>query len=188
MGKSWLVAVAACAVLIAGCTPTSSDNPTSSVADPTSATQQTPSQVSVPATRLDTDVDQTYELKDTASVINDVWADGTFGKVSVMARRGVSQSNRTPLLMGTLNLADGTTLQLQAVPRHNLEQFRPVRSVGPALRARSRPLDGAERRRDQRAWGSRTVTSAPTWIAVRACGSIQGLAAGIRTGGFCRKP
>lgn len=68
-----------------------------------------PVSATIPAVKADTDV--TYQLRNSASVSNAGWHDGTFGKVSVMARRDQSTSNRTPLLTGTVKLADGTTVE-----------------------------------------------------------------------------
>jgi hypothetical protein len=56
------------------------------------------------------DRDASYEIGPTATVTNDVWLDGTCGKVTVMARRG-DTGDRTPLLTCTLKLADGKTVE-----------------------------------------------------------------------------
>lgn len=124
MGRTSLVCLAVCVSFLSGCS-TTPDRSASSDTSPT-ATQQGPSQVKIPAMRLDREVDQTYEIQDTASVINDVWYDGTFGKVSVMAKRGDSTGNRTPLLTGTLKMADGATVvckQFRSTIWSNFDSF-----------------------------------------------------------------
>ncbi|WP_166906178.1 hypothetical protein [Mycobacterium sp. DL440] len=95
------------ATLVAGCTATGE----SSVSTTTAATPEPPSQVTVPATKVDPD--PSYEIRDTATVTNDTWPQGTFGKVIVMAKRGDSTSNRGPLLRGTVKLSDASTVECE---------------------------------------------------------------------------
>ena len=100
----WLLLVTIGTALVTGCASTRPAAPASS----TDKTPKPPTQVSVPAMKNDTDT--SYEINPTASVINDVWFDGTYGEVTVMARRG-DAGDRTPLLTATLELADGKTVE-----------------------------------------------------------------------------
>lgn len=72
------------------------------------------------------DTDDTYELQTTASVSNNTWSDGKYGEVIVMAKRANSEGNRTPLLTGTLHMADGSTVeckQFRSTIWSNFEEF-----------------------------------------------------------------
>lgn len=105
----WLLLAVGGTLLVTGCritTPSSSPSLPSTTSAP--ATANVPTLVTVPARKADTD--PTYEIRSTASVINDRWYDGTFGKVTVTAR-GLDGDNWTPLLTGTLHLADGKTVE-----------------------------------------------------------------------------
>lgn len=95
------------AALVAGCTATGQ----SSVDTTTAATSEPPSQVTVPATKVDPD--PSYEIRDTATVTNDTWPEGTLGKVVVMTKRGDSTSNLGPRLTGTVKLSDGSTVECE---------------------------------------------------------------------------
>lgn len=66
--------------------------------------------VTVPVTQAAPD--PSYILDTTATVTSEKLAreHKSYGRVTVRARRGESESNRTPLLSGTLSLKDGTTL------------------------------------------------------------------------------
>jgi hypothetical protein len=54
--------------------------------------------------------DDTYVLQGTATVTTEEYDDGFYGYVTIPARRGNSDSNRTPFLQGTLSLEDGETV------------------------------------------------------------------------------
>ncbi|WP_293003782.1 hypothetical protein [Mycobacterium sp.] len=129
MRRSWSATIVLCGVaVLAGCSATSSNRSAKQSAN-TAAPPAAPVEVTIPVARTDTEVDQTYEIQSTASVINDVWADGTFGKISVMARRGVSKDNYTPLLTGILKFKDGSTVecrQFRLTMWNNFESFEPL--------------------------------------------------------------
>jgi hypothetical protein len=51
--------------------------------------------------------DDTYVLQGTATVTTEEYDDGFYGYVTIPARRGNSDSHRTPFLQGTLTLEGG---------------------------------------------------------------------------------
>lgn len=59
-------------------------------------------------------------------MFNTTWPDGEFGQVTVMAKRGNSTSNLTPLLTGTLHMAGGAAVecrQFRSTIWSNFDQF-----------------------------------------------------------------
>lgn len=122
--KSNAALVLIATALVAGCAPS---NNTASADSTTTATPDAPSQVTVPVTKVDRD--PSYEIRDTATVSNDEWSDGTFGRVVVMAKRGQSTSNRGPLLTGTVKLTNGSTVECERFRStiwSNFDQFEPL--------------------------------------------------------------
>ncbi|MGL5441593.1 hypothetical protein [Mycobacteroides chelonae] len=116
------------AALVSGCTQHHNTATRQlSVDSTTAATPDPPSQVTVPATKVD--LDPSYEIRNTATVSNDVWPDGTFGRVIVMAKRGESTSNRGPLLTGTVKLSDGSKVECERFRStiwSDFDQFEPL--------------------------------------------------------------
>jgi hypothetical protein len=51
-----------------------------------------------------------YILQGTATVTTEEYDDGSYGYLTIAARRGNSQSNRTPFLHGSLALSNGQTV------------------------------------------------------------------------------
>ena len=125
----WLLLVIIGTALLTGCRAAVDWLASTRPAVPTSSTDETPkppSQISIPVMKNDTDT--SYEIRPTASVINEFWFDGTYGKVTVMARRG-DTGDRTPLLTGTLKLADGKTVECKqdrSTIWNSVDSFEPL--------------------------------------------------------------
>jgi hypothetical protein len=108
------VLIAAASIFfLAGCgtsseeseSPPAAEASTTAAGDPSDSQADHSGPVVVPVTQAAPD--DAYVLQGTATVTTEKYDDGSYGYLTVPARRGNSQSNRTPFLQGSFALSNG---------------------------------------------------------------------------------